>query len=372
MIYKDFGTTGKKVSAIGFGGMRFLPDEYKQDVQISARLVLEAAEKGVNFFDTAPGYCSDKSEIIMGEAFKQLKYGDFYVSTKCGLWNAKDADGARRMIDKSLERLNVPKITFYFMWCVKNLGEYRQMTAKGGIFDGIYKAYEEGLIEHICCSTHANGDEITEIIDDGRVEGIMLGYNAINFAYRRKGIQACGAANKGVVVMNPLGGGIIPEFEKHFEFLKNDGDDNIAVSAMKFLVAHDEITVTLPGIGTSQHLDEAIAATKNLPVVDDAYVESLAKQLNQKLDTLCTGCAYCDECPLGVEVPKLLDSFNHAILSGGVMKPVMDKLRNHWGVSAESANKCNGCGKCVKLCTQKLPIIERLKEIGSYTPPTTL
>jgi len=366
VLYKNFGTTGKKVSAIGFGGMRFLPDEYKKDPKISAQLVLEAVEKGVNFFDTAPGYCSDQSEIIMGEAFKQLKYGDFYVSTKCGLWSAKDADDARRIIDRSLQRLNVPKITFYFMWCVKNLDEYRQFIAPGGVYDGIYKAYQEGLIEHICCSTHANGDEIAEIVDDGRVEGIMLGYNAINFAYRRKGIQACGAAKKGVIVMNPLGGGIIPEFPQHFGFMNSGTNDKLSVAAMKFLVAHDDITVTLPGLSNSQQLDEAISATNNLPTINDAYLENLAKQLNVELDTLCTGCTYCDECPVDIEVPKLLDAYNHAILSGGVMKPVMDKLRNHWGVTAETANQCTECGNCVALCTQKLPIIERLKEIGSY------
>ena len=118
MIYKEFGSTGKKVSAIGFGGMRFLAEEYKKDIKICAELVIDAHKKGINYFDTAPGYCDDKSEIIMGEAFKHMKYGDFYVSTKCALWNAEDADGVRRMIEQSLKRLNVPKITFYNLWCI--------------------------------------------------------------------------------------------------------------------------------------------------------------------------------------------------------------------------------------------------------------
>ena len=366
MLYKNFGATGKKVSTIAFGGMRFLADEYKKDVKICADLVLEAHSKGVNYFDTAPGYCNDKSEIIMGEAFKQMKYGDFHVSTKCGLWNATDADGARRMIEQSLTRLNVPKITFYLMWCIKNLDEYRKMIAPGGIYEGMLKAKEEGLIEHICCSTHASGDEIAEIVNDGRVEGVMLGYNAINFAYRRSGIETCGKADVGVVVMNPLSGGLIPDYPERFSFLTEGSNDKISVAALKFLIAHNEISAALPGISNRVELDEALLATTNLPIINDEYLDNLSKKLGVELNTICTGCAYCDECPVDIEVPKLLDSYNTAIIENGDMSKTMNKLKYHWHVLAESANACTECGKCEELCTQKLPIIERLKAIGSY------
>jgi aryl-alcohol dehydrogenase-like predicted oxidoreductase len=78
MIYNTYGKTGKKVSAVGFGGMRF--DETKSNAE-NAELVRYANSKGINYFDTAPGYCSDTSEDIFGEAFKDMP-GDFYVSTK--------------------------------------------------------------------------------------------------------------------------------------------------------------------------------------------------------------------------------------------------------------------------------------------------
>ena len=368
MIYKEFGSTGKKVSAIGFGGMRFLSEEYNKDNKICAELVLESHKKGITYFDTAPGYCDDRSEIIMGEAFKHMKYGEFYVSTKCGLWNASDADGARRMIEASLKRLNVPKITFYNLWSIKNIGEYHQMTAKGGIYDGILKAKDEGLIEHICCTVHANGEETAQIVKDGRVEGVTLGYNALNFAYRRAGIEACRDTGKGAVVMNPLGGGVIPAHPERFGFLTEGSDDNIATAALKFLVAHKEISVTLPGIGTRAHLEDALRSTQNVPLVDDAYLAAMSKKLSVELDTLCTGCSYCDSCPVDVPIPKLLEAYNEAIISGdeakGDVSRAGNKLRWHWGISSEAAKACTECGKCEELCTQKLPVVERLKKLA--------
>jgi hypothetical protein len=362
MLYKQFGNTDKRVSAVGFGGMRFLAEEYKKDVGICAELVLDAHRRGINYFDTAPGYCDDQSETIMGEAFKRMKYGEFHVSTKCGLWNETTADGVRRMIDRQLKKLNVPKITFYLMWCVKRLDEYRRMTEKGGIYEGILQAKNEGLVEHIGISTHAQGDDIAEIVREGRIEGVMLGYNAINFAYRRKGIEACGEAGVGVIVMNPLGGGIIPSNPAHFGFLANGGD-KLSVAALKFLVAHKEISSALPGISTAAELDDVLPATVNLPAVDGAYLDNLAKKLSAEMDTLCTGCNYCDECPMGIEISKYLDCYNNAVLQNGDMKRTMAKLRYHWGITADAIEKCNSCGKCEALCTQKLPVVQRLGEI---------
>ena len=63
MIYRYYGKTGKKVSLLGFGGMRFTEDREE-----SLKAVKRAAELGINYFDTAPTYCNSTSEGIIGEA----------------------------------------------------------------------------------------------------------------------------------------------------------------------------------------------------------------------------------------------------------------------------------------------------------------
>jgi len=367
MIYKNFGATGKKVSAVGVGGMRFKYDEYKKDNKICAELIHHAFKKGVTYFDTGPGYCDDHSEAIFGEAFKTMKYGEFYISTKCGLWQAQDADGVRRMIEKSIKILNVPKITFYNMWCIMSMDDYKKMTKKGGVYDGIVKAKEEGLVEHICCTVHTNGSDTAQIVRDGRIEGITLGYNAINFAYRREGIKACADANIGVAVMNPLGGGTIPKYEKYFKFLTEGKNDGVVPAALKFLVAHEEISTAVVGITTKAHIDEAVSIfdSGGFPVVDENYIRNLSKKLKTELDALCTGCSYCDSCPEGVPIPKLMEAYNEFILSGGENeKLISNRLNYHWDVKPGEAKKCTGCGNCEGLCTQKLPIIERMEKIA--------
>lgn len=364
MLYKTYGRTGIKVSAVGFGGMRFPAEEYTGGPEKCAELVLQAHELGINYFDTAPGYCDQKSESIMGHAFKQLKRDTFYVSTKCGLWNAKDADEARVMIEQSLQRLCVDRLDFYHIWSIKNLDEYRAYTRKGGIYEGIQKAKDEGLIGHICASTHATGADIETISKEGLVDGILLGYNAMNFAYRRQGVAAAHAAGLGVVVMNPLGGGVIPRHADRFAFLTQLlPGATLPQAALAFLIGQEPITVALPGISNEAELRENIAAADMAISVTDADLDALGVRLREELDALCTGCGYCDSCPAGVSIPRLMDAYNEYIFGGA--EAIDTRLSIHWGIKSSDAADCTGCGQCEALCTQKLPIIERLKEIAA-------
>jgi hypothetical protein len=362
MIVKKFGNTGKEVSAIGFGGMRF-PVGDTNDIEKCAKLVKYAFDKGINYFDTAPGYCDDKSELIFGEAFKQMKGKQFYTSTKCGLWNAKDAKSAREMIDRSLTRLNVDKITFYNMWCIKNLDEYTEFMKADGIYEGIVQARNEGLIEHICFTTHMKSEDIKTVVETGLFEAVTLGYNAMNFSYRHGGIDAAYENNLGCVAMNPLGGGVIPQNPDYFSFIKQSEADTLAVSALKFITSQPQISVALVGFSDNEEIDESLKASQDLYNITNSFLEKQAKNLSSGMNTLCTGCTYCDDCPANIPIPKLMISYNSYILSGK-MDSVQDSLKYYWGISGKTAKDCIKCRKCERDCTQKLPIIERLEQIA--------
>lgn len=364
MIYRTFGNTGKQVSVIGMGGMRFKKEDYAAgDYTRAVAIVHKAYELGVNYFDTAPDYCDSTSENIYGEAFRSMDRDSFFVSTKCGLWNAKTSSEARGMIEQSLERMGLEKIDFYNMWSIKTLDDYREFMKRGGVYEGALKAKSEGLIEHICFTTHLNGEDIARIAHDGVFEGVTLGYNAINFAYRQKGIDACHEAGLGIVTMNPLGGGIIPANPEYFSFLKQ-GDDSLAVSALKFILSQNKATLAIPGFSSVQEVEEDVLAAEQIIPASEEYLDEMALHLTSELNALCTTCAYCDSCPEDIPIPQLLDSYNMYILSGGKEDDVLKRLKLHWGVPAELAAKCTACGQCEALCTQKLPIIERLEHIA--------
>ncbi|MDR2369832.1 MAG: aldo/keto reductase, partial [Treponema sp.] len=202
MIYRDYGSTGKKVSLLGFGGMRFRDiDDHGECV----RMMAAAAEGGINYFDTAPGYFETKSETLYGRGFAELRRRKlpYYVATKTF---ASGEKAIRAEIEAQLRRLDVPAIDFYHIWCITSLENWRQRK-KDGVLDTFRKLKEEGLIRHICVSSHLVKDENRELLSEGVFEGVLFGYSAYNFRTREAAFDAIRAKKLGAVVMNPLGGG---------------------------------------------------------------------------------------------------------------------------------------------------------------------
>jgi predicted aldo/keto reductase-like oxidoreductase len=358
MQYRKYGSTGIDVSVIGMGGMRFPQDDFEK----SAQIIKNAYDAGINYFDTAPGY--GKSEDVYGVALKEMqktrKEKPFYVATKT--FKSKP-DEVRKELETSLERMNLEWIDFYHVWCVmtpRNLKE----RINDGVLDAFRKLKEEGLVKHICISTHMTGDEIAQTLKDYPFEGVLLGYSAMNFAYREAGISAAAELNKGVVVMNPLGGGIIPSYPEKFEFVKTQKDESVVDGALRFLLNDERISTLLVGISTQQELSDALEAFNGFKPISPEAIKKIRQSLKDSFNEMCTNCGYCNICPNKIPTPRLMEAYNHYILSE---KPqnMLDRLKWHWAlpINSDVFDKCIECGACERKCTQKLPIIERLNFI---------
>lgn len=370
MFYKQYGDTEMRVSAVGFGAMRYSEEDVAADrLDKCAEVAAYAYEQGINYFDTAPLYCEDKSETITGMALSSFKRDSYFLSSKVnfnairklGEGTQINRDSFRRRLETSLTRLKTDYLDFYHLWCILSPEGYKEQC------DALYKFFEEakseGLIRNIVFSSHMQGAEIEDLISSGLFKGMLIGYNALNYRFRQSGIEAAHKNGMGVVVMNPLGGGLIPSSPDRFAYLQQEGL-TVAQSALRFVASHKEITVTLAGITTKSHVDDAVKAVENLQ-------ESSAKEIVKKYEghgasfnDLCTGCGYCKGCPVNLEIPKLMDAYNQKLLSGDETE-ISDRLLYHWGVPVETAGACISCGKCERQCTQHLPIANRMKEIAS-------
>ncbi len=365
MYYKKYGNTDMKVSAVGLGLMRYDDEDVKAGrFDKCAEIPLYALEQGINYWDTAPFYCDDKSEIITGKAVAQIKRSDIYLTSKANMGTlgtkAPTRDDFRKRLEMSLDRLQTDYIDFYHIWCMLSLESFEDHIEK------LYKFYEEardeGLIRNIVFSSHMSGDDLTQAVEYNEFKGMLIGYNALNYRFRQSGIERAYDKGMGVVVMNPLGGGMIPGNMDKFQYLAEGTDLTVPQAALRFVASHREITVTLAGCTTKAHVDDAVKAVENL-------VEMPAKDIVKKYEAhgsayndLCTSCGYCKGCPAGIEIHKYMDVYNYYLFGG--IEGGKDRLQGMWGINEEAAKTCLSCGKCETLCTQHLPIIQRLDEIG--------
>lgn len=356
MESRTYGKTGEKMAVLGFGGMRF---EEPHNLEKSVRTVLRAFEKGVTYFDTAPGYCADQSEKIVGQAILEMKKTGrpFYVSTKSSKANGNEL---RRELEQSLKRLNVDVIDFFHCWCVMTMSDWEQRKS-GGAVKAILKAKEEGLIRHAAFSTHLPGPDIRQVIAEGHFEGVTLGYSAVNFAYREEGVNAAAERQMGVVVMNPLGGGTIVSNEETFGFIKVRPEQTILEAALHFLMANERITVALVGFRNDADVDSAVNAIENYRPYVPAEVENIRRRVQGDFNTLCTSCMYCKVCPEEIRVWMFMEAYNHLLLKDG--ESVANRLKFHWGANIIELEKCTACRQCEQACTQHLPILERFEAV---------
>ena len=358
MIYREYGKTGEKVSLLGFGGMRF---KNVDDHDECVRMMIAAAEGGVNYFDTAPGYFETRSEIVFGKAFAQMRKRKipFYAATKTF---QSTESGIRNEIEAQLKRLDIPAIDFYHIWCITSLGGW-EGRKKDGILKTFQKLKDEGLIRHICISSHLIKNEIKELLMEGVFEGVLFGYSAYNFQTRQEAFDAIREKKLGAVVMNPLGGGVIPDHPELFSFIRREGETTVA-AALRVLWDHPEITSTLVGFDTIEHLKEALQAMEGYKPRTVLELEEVKSKASASFEGICTGCAYCDDCPQGVPIPQYMDAYNQKLLNKTIDDPIGDRLKWHWSLERKDAGNCTECGQCEAACTQHIDIIKRLKEIA--------
>ena len=363
MIYRDYGKTGEKVSLLGFGGMRF---KNVDDHDECVRLMIAAAEGGINYFDTAPGYFETRSETVYGKAFAEMRKKGlpYYCATKTF---ESTESGIRREIEGQLKRLNIDTIDFYHIWCITSLNNWKDRK-KDGILQTFKKLKDEKLIRHICISSHLIKNEIKELLMEDVFAGVLFGYSAYNFNTRQEAFDAIKEKKLGAVVMNPLGGGVIPRHPELFKFIRREGEST-AAAALRVLWDHPEITNTLVGFDTIEHLNDALQAIKNYKPRTHAELEEIKSKASASFEGICTGCAYCVPgngitCPVGIPVPYYMDAYNHKILNPDSHDPIGDRLKWHWNLDRATAAKCTECGLCEKSCTQHIDIIKRLKEIA--------
>jgi predicted aldo/keto reductase-like oxidoreductase len=303
------------------------------------------------------------SEAITGMALSQVPRDSYYISTKTNFGTCegkKEKENFRRRLEMSLKALKVDYIDFYHLWCILNLQGFESL------FEAFYgfceEAQAEGLIRNIVFSSHMPGEELEKAIalPQYNSKGMLIGYNALNYRFRQSGIAAAYEKGMGIVAMNPLGGGVIPQYPDRFTYLTEGTGLTIPQAALRFVASHREITITLPGCASKEEVDNACIAVENLVEKPAAEIYKEYENKGESINDLCTGCGYCDECPVGVQIPKYMDTYNMYQLG----MRVEDRLAWHWDVTADGAAACIKCGKCEELCTQHLPIIERLAHIA--------
>jgi predicted aldo/keto reductase-like oxidoreductase len=363
MQYREFGSTGVKVSALGWGLMR-LP----QDDEEAVRVIRHGIDLGINYLDTAPGYNDGWSERMLGQAIKGYDRAKLYVSTKNPLY-CNTGKGWRERLEASLERMDCGYVDFYQVGHGLSWQAWEENYSQPGAgLDETKRAIEEGLVRYPCLSCHDSPDNMIKLLDTGFFKGMTLQYNLLDRNNERV-IDFAREHQLGIVVMGPVAGGRLGMASEQISGMIGGGAST-PETAMRFVLANPGVSTAISGMNTIEMVEENVAAASREEALSEAEKQAIAASLeeNKKLAELyCTGCNYCMPCPNNVGIPENFRLMNLHKVWG--LTDLARRGYRHLGPEHREkwlpATECVECGECEPKCPQNIPIIAQLKETAA-------
>jgi aryl-alcohol dehydrogenase-like predicted oxidoreductase len=293
MRYRQLGSTGLRVSEVGFGtwglgGASQGAVAYgatRDEDSIAA--VRKALDLGVNFFDTADFYGFGHSEEVLGQALRGVR-DRAVVATKAGLVDAGGAQDfspayLRRALQASLKRLGTDYVDLLQLHSPP-MGSIGAET-----LDALRSLRSEGLIRAYGLSARSPEDALVA------VEKLGLGCVQVNFnlvdqrVLENRLLERCEAAGAGVIARTPLCFGFLTgryaaatQFDAHdhrnrwsveqrerwasalglfVSSVRDRSGHTPAQFALRFCLSFTGVSTTIPGMLTEEHVAENAAAS---------------------------------------------------------------------------------------------------------------
>ena len=309
-------------------GMGGIPIQ-RLSVQQADRLLENAVEAGINFFDTARIYTDSESKL--GRILSRHRDHVFIASKSFN----REAATILRDIDSSLEQLQTDYIDIYQCHNIASENDLAKALADDGAVAGLVKAKQQGKIRHIGLSGH-KPRIVKKALSLFPFETIQIPCNFMETDALADLVPLARQRQVGVIAMKPIGGGNIREINLNFRFIFNQGID-----------------VAIPGMDLAGQVMENVAALDNLSPLTAEETARLQKEKDRLGNQFCRRCEYCVPCPQGLPV-----SFLHVLKNYYFLYDLKDWAWERIDALSKTYKDCAACGECVKKCPYHLNMPE--------------
>jgi predicted aldo/keto reductase-like oxidoreductase len=376
MKYRKFGKLDWKVSALGFGAMR-LPvingDHAVINEPESIKMIRYAIDNGVNYIDSAYFYHRGNSEVLVSKALRDGYREKVRIATKLPCGDVHVEQDIDRLFNEQITRLQTNKVDFYLLHGL-NKTEWPKVR-DFGVLKWAERKMAEGQIGHLGFSFHDDYNVFQEIIDaydNWTMTQIQYNYMDEQTQAGTKGLEYANKKGLAVVVMEPIRGGRLAKPPEKVAKIWAGApvQRTPAEWALRWVWNHPEVATALSGMGNMEQVIENLAyAEHSQPhnlTSDELALISKARDAYVSLTAVaCTGCRYCMPCPNDVDIPRVFEFYNEAMIYDTVAE--QRRMYNFPGrFKDHRADKCTKCDQCVDKCPQKLAIPELLEKAHEF------
>ena len=164
---RKLGSTGVEVSMLGLGGAH-IGDKSKLDDAAAIRLMRDAIEGGITFFDNCWDYNEGKSEERMGKALRDGYRQRVFLMTKL---DGRTAKAATLQLEQSLKRLQTDVIDLVQVHEVIRMNDPERSFAADGIIGALQAAKKAGKLRFIGFTGHKDPAIHLHMLDTAQKAG---------------------------------------------------------------------------------------------------------------------------------------------------------------------------------------------------------
>lgn len=347
MNYRRLGSTGLKVSEVGFGtipilqgSVPVLPDYFDLSEDEALAVMEHAYRLGCNLYDTAivPEY--GDAEIKLGKFAARVGRKNIVISDKARFFGGGEM---YRAVEASCRNLGTaPDI--YFVHQVDAEHE-EEVFGRGGALDALTELKAEGKIRCAGVATHYYNILLRGAFD-GRVDVLQGSGNLLERGMLDRVRKEAVFRGKGFLVNKVYAAGLLPaRFSEQ--------------TLIRFVLSYP-VSSALIGLGTKAQVDAAMgwdAGVQDTPLL--SFEEVLAVLEKEYAPIPCDRCQCC-VCPYGTEIHTLLRQYQYFHMG-----------KDYWALKklglgiAESAEHCRKCAQmpCMDACPRKIRISQELQKI---------
>ncbi|MDQ1607524.1 MAG: D-threo-aldose 1-dehydrogenase [Microbacteriaceae bacterium] len=311
MEHRAIARTAVAVTELGFGAAP-IANLYTPVTDAEAQAAVDAAwDCGIRYFDTAPHYGLGLSERRLGAALTRRRREDFVISTKVGRLLVENptptgsdlangfavsdtltrqldysADGVRRSLDASLERLGLDRVDIVF---VHDPVDHMDVVIREAI-PALIRLRDQGVIGAVGVGMNL-WEPLRRAVIETDIDVVMVaGRWTLLDRSAAPLLEACDANDCSVIAAAPFNSGILaqdwPGASSYFDYgpapdevlararalarACETGGAALPQAALQFPLRHPSVAGVVAGMGTARQVteDAALLAT---PVPDAAW-----------------------------------------------------------------------------------------------------
>lgn len=239
----------RNLPRFGFGAF---PISRLRDKDERSAIVAHAISRGARYLDTAPSYGNGRSERAIGAALRatDIARDAFFLATKT---LRRDADGARRELEASLERLGTDYVDSVQVHEVHD--DVDTLFAPNSVLGALEKARDEGLLRHIGITGHRNPAYLKTAIERFPFACALVPVNPIDtkhLSFVRDFLPFAGEHDVAVIAMKVYGGGFLLA-----------RDTFTARELLHYALSQNHVDIVVPGCEALWHVDAAFEAVRD-------------------------------------------------------------------------------------------------------------